>query len=269
MDGVEVPPLFLLRENLPVSSPAAELIVYLQPQPRSLQQVREMGIPLASALEELEHQRYSAGVQIQGLTLHWIGESDFRTFWAALQNDQLETAWSVYSLFLPSFHSALRPFMDWLELERQRMLAGLLDVSLTHAEQAYQLAESELSNPTDKTKALAACLVQAEFFLRQGQGKEAVLILGKALGLQEYSGQGFSGLSLALLAEAHASWNRPRKAEETVYKAQERTSDPYTQSRAHFALYKALQNQGDLQAARHEAEQAGFKHWINFLNTQS
>ncbi len=269
MDGVGVPPLFLLHDNLPVSSPAAELLAFLQSEPRSLQQVREMGISLATALAQLEHHPFGAGVQIQGQTLGWIGESDFRKFWVALHNDRLEAAWSMYGLFLPGFQSALRPFVEWLELERRRMLAGLLDVSLIHAEQAFQLAERELSNPTDKTRALAACLLQAEFFLRRSQGKEAVWILGKALGLQEYMGQGFSGLSLALLAEAHACWNRPRKAEGTARKAQERASDPYTQSRVHFARYRALHNRADLQATRHEAEQAGFKHWINFLSTQS
>ncbi len=159
--------------------------------------------------------------------------------------------------------------MDWLEAERQRMLAGLLDVSLIHTEQAYQLAENELSNPTDKPRALAACLLQAEFFLRQSRGKKAVLVLGTALGLQEYLGQRFSGLSLALLAEAHAGWGRPRKAEETAHKALERSHDPYTQSRAHFALYKALHNPNDLQAARHEAQQADFQHWIEYLSQQA
>lgn len=260
--------MFLLRNQPSVPSPATELVVYLQPQPRSLQQVREMGISLASALEGLEPLPLRAGLQVHGQTLRWIGESDLQTFWTALQNDQLETAWRLYGLLLPGFGSALPRFMDWLEAERRRMLAGLLDVSLTHTKQAYQLAEEELSSPTDKTRALAACLLQAEFFLRHSRGKEAVLVLGKALGLQEYLGQRFSGLSLALLAEAHADWGRPRKAEETARKALERSPDPYTQSRAHFALYKALQNPDDLQAARHEAEQADFQYWIAYLSQQ-
>lgn len=262
-----VPRVQVLAESSLPGSPAGELLAYLLRAPRTLEAVRALGIPLAAALEGLQTHPHGQGLVSQGQTLKWIGESDLQDYWQAIAKGEFEPAWRKYSVLLPGVQSLLPQWTRWLEAERSAMLAGLLDLSLANPAQAYALAEAELANPQDKTRALAACLLQAEANLRQGQGKQAVLILGQALGLQEHMAQAFSALSLALLAEAQALWNHPRKAEETARKALERSADPYSRSRAHFALYQARQNPTDLEAALGEGE--GYPRWQAYLRSLS
>lgn len=250
--------------NLP-ASPAGELLAYLLEAPRTLEAVRALGVPLAQALEVLEAHPLGQGLIVRGQTLHWIGESDLGDYKQAVARGELEPAWRRYSLLLPGVQSPLPEWMGWLEAERIALLAGLLDLALPYLAKAHALAEAELAHPQDKTRALAACLLQAEANLRKGQGKQAVVILGQALGLQEHMAQAFSALSLALLAEAQALWNHPQKAQQTALKALERSSDPYSRSRAHFALYRAKHNPTDLQAALREA--LGYPHWQEYLKS--
>lgn len=247
------------------ASPAGELLAYLLKAPRSLETVRSLGIPLAAALEVLENHSLGQGLQIQGQSLEWVGESDLQEYWLAVDKGDFDAAWWLYGFLLPGIQSPLSKWMEWLQAERKAMLAALLELTLLYPQQADALARAELSNPKDQTRALAACLLQAEVFLRKGEGKPAVLILGKALGLQEYMAQEFSGLSLALLAEAQALWGHPRKAQETALKALERSSAPYTQSRAHFALYRARRNPDDLSASLDEAR--AYPQWLAYLQT--
>lgn len=151
------------------------------------------------------------------------------------------------------------PTEFWASFETLEQLPQLLELVLAQPEIGERLAQAELEKPTDKPRALAALLIQAEVLLRQGEGKAAVLVLGKALGLQEWMGQEFSGLTLAMLAEAQVLWGHSRKAKQTAEKALQRSQDSYNQSRACWAMFKATGELFWLEKAR--AEALGFPNW--------
>ncbi|MDX2005625.1 MAG: hypothetical protein SFU83_10145 [Meiothermus sp.] len=150
-------------------------------------------------------------------------------------------------------------------LDSPEQLPPLLDLVLAEPEAGERVAQSELANPTTKPRALAALLVQAEAMIRRGQGKAAVLVLGKALGLQEWMGQEFSGLTLAMLAEAQALWGNLGKAQQTAEKALERSQDPYSQSRALWAMSKATGEASWAGKARDAAAESGCARWVEYL----
>lgn len=151
----------------------------------------------------------------------------------------------------------------WASFEALEQLPQLLELVQSQPEIGERLAQAELANPTDKPRALAALLMQAEVLLRKGEGKSAVLVLGKALGLQEWMGQEFSALTLAMLAEAQVLWGHSRKAQQTAAKALERSDHAYTSSRANWAMFKATGELNWLEKAR--AEALGFPNWQSHL----
>ena len=154
----------------------------------------------------------------------------------------------------------------WASFESLEQLPQLLELVLSQPKIGERLAQEELENPTDKPRALAALLMQAEVLLRRGEGKAAVLVLGKALGLQEWMGQEFSGLTLAMLAEAQALWGHLRKAKQTFEKALERSADPYSQSRANWAMFKATGEVEWLEQARSRVADLPYPNWQRILS---
>ena len=154
---------------------------------------------------------------------------------------------------------------SWASFEALEQLPQLLELVHSHPEIGERLAQAELENPTDKPRALAALLIQAEVLLRRGEGKAAVLVLGKALGLQEWMGLEFSGLTLAMLAEAQVLWGHSRKAQQTAAKALERSDHAYTSSRANWAMFKATGDVTWLEQARSRVVSLPYPNWQRIL----
>ena len=164
-------------------------------------------------------------------------------FAQALAEADLAKAWSLYS--------------------SEAELVGLLELALCQPQLALSLSAQELQNPSNKARIYAACLLSGEALLRLGQAKEAVLALAPALGVQEHMNREFSALSLALLAEAQATWGKKPKAIQTARKALERAVDAYTKSRANFALWLATEEERFLESALTDA--TGFTNWLEYL----
>ncbi|MFZ5992889.1 MAG: hypothetical protein ACOYW9_14120 [Deinococcota bacterium] len=254
------------EKELP-KSPGLELIALLARGKRDLQQIRAYGIPLARALEVLRQTPYDAFVEARGNRLVWVGESDLQEFWRRVGEEDFSGAWSLYGSLLPGFSSPLPAFQEWLEAERMNLASALHHLALTLPPEEIRFqSDAELGAPKDRERALMAMLLEGEALLRQGRAKEAVLVLGQALGLQEWGGGGFSGLSLALLAQAQAAWGKPSKARQTAEKALERARDAYTRSRALYALYQATQETPYLEQSRAEAGRANLRLWLEHLS---
>lgn len=259
--------LNLLRpaEDLP-ESPGLELIVLLSRGERDLGQIRACGIPLARALEVLRQTPDKGFLIGQGIRLGWEGESDLREFWRRAEQADFAGAWSLYGPLLPGYSSPFPSFQEWLEAERLNLVSALHQLAFAVPPgEIRALTAAELEAPRDRERALMAILLEGDALLRLGKAKEAVLALGRALGLQEWGGGEFSGLSLALLAQAQAEWGKRPKALQTATKALERATDPYTMSRALFAFYQATQEARYLEQSRAEARSANSARWLRHL----
>jgi tetratricopeptide (TPR) repeat protein len=143
------------------------------------------------------------------------------------------------------------------------LLAGF-ERALDQPQLVLSQAEQALQDPSNKAQFYAACLLKGETLLRLKRPREALLALAPALGIQEHMGQEFSGLSLALLAEAQAAWGKKAKAIQTAHKALTRSNDAYSKSRASYALWLASGETQWLEAARHEA--TDYPPWLAYLS---
>lgn len=247
-------------------SPGWELIALLAHGEGDFQRIRTYGIPLARALEAVRQTPYNAFVEARGNRLVWVGESDLQEFWRRIQEEDFTGAWSWYGGLLPGFSSPLPAFQGWLETQRLSLTSALHQLAFAAAPEEIRLqAGDELRAPKTRERALMAMLLEGDALLRLGWAKEAVLALGQALGLQELGGGEFSGLSLALLAQAQAAWGKRSKARQTAEKALERAKDAYTRSRALFALYRATKEPQYLEQSRTEANRENLRFWLEHL----
>lgn len=247
-------------------SPGLELIVLLAGGERDLEQIRAYGIPVARALAVLRQTAYYGVLVGQGSRLRWEGESDLQEFWRRAERGDFAGAWSLYGPLLPGFLSPLPAFQEWLETERLNLVSAMHRLAFAVApEEAGARAAAELKDPGDRERARMAMLFEGDALLRVGRAKEAVLALGQALGLEEWGGGGFSGLALAVLAQAQAVWGKRSKARQTAEKALERAKDAYTHSRALFALYRATKETHYLEQSRTEANRANLRFWLEHL----
>ncbi len=117
---------------------------------------------------------------------------------------------------------------------------------------------------------LMALLLEGEALIRRGRAQEAAAgPLALAMGFQEFLGQPFTPVSLALLAEAQARWGKgkrkPLELAEKAYRRAVELRDPYGASRALFAWHLASGDPDKLEAARHQAALAGHAVWQRFL----
>jgi tetratricopeptide (TPR) repeat protein len=250
--------LKLLGQIPSIPSPGLELLVYLCARGEALREELRSVVPLGAALQALYGTPWSEGVVAQGESFAWTGESDLASLRRALRGRRWPEAWGLYGALLPGFRSGLEAFQTWLEAERAWLRSAIHPLSLAlPVEEVLGLSEAELRAPSDEERALMALLMRGQALLRQGRGREAVLALGQALGVQEFGGGEFSALSLALLAEAHRLWGKEPKARQTAEKALRRAADAYAQARAYRVWHLITGDMGALEQARRLAEGLG------------
>ncbi|WP_018467710.1 hypothetical protein [Calidithermus timidus] len=250
--------LKLLGQTPSIPSPGLELLAYLCARGEALREEVRSVVPLGAALRALHKTPWSEDVVARGESLTWTGESDLGPLRQALGGQRWLEAWALYGALLPGFKSGLEAFQTWLEAQRAWLRSAMHVLSLAlPVEEVLRLSEEELQAPADKERALMALLMQGQALLRQGRGKDAVLVLGQSLGVQEFGGGEFSGLSLALLAEAHWLWGKGPKARQTAEKALQRCADAYSQARAYRVWHLVTGDAGALEQARQLAEGLG------------
>ncbi len=158
----------------------------------------------------------------------------------------------------------------WAELHRGSLavLQGDAATALRLAEEAYRFAEKT----SDGDLAIAALMLRGEALTAQGDYRGAVHALGEALGIHEIMKRSFSPLTLALLAQAQSLWGYPQKGVELAEKAFKDARlqhDPYAASRALWALYQASGEKRYVEMALREAEAAGHRPWMEYLQKQA
>lgn len=139
----------------------------------------------------------------------------------------------------------------------------LIDALTLHPQEAHNQAVHSLEAAQSKAQALEALLLQAQALIGLMEYRQAVMVLGQSLGLQEQMGQEFSGISLALLAEAQWGWKGPSKASQTAAKALERATDDYSRSRACWVLYCCTHQSEWRQKALMYAQ--NYPNWLGHL----
>ncbi len=153
-----------------------------------------------------------------------------------------------------------------LHLGGLEVLTGAPERAIPRAQEVREVAEAVGASELY----LMALLLEGEALIRMGRAKEAASgPLARAMGFQEFLGQPFSPVSLALLAEAQALWGkgkkRPLELAEKAYRRAVELRDPYGASRALFAWHLASGDPDKLEAARHQAALAGHAIWQRFL----
>jgi tetratricopeptide (TPR) repeat protein len=120
-----------------------------------------------------------------------------------------------------------------LHLGHALRFMGELDEAAAQYRSALSAAERERDGPL----AMASLCGLGEGLLEQRLGKEAAEHFGRALGISEWlADERLTVLPLAGLAQAHALWGNPGKAEALAVRAVQRAHEPLAVARAHLAL---------------------------------
>ncbi len=143
-----------------------------------------------------------------------------------------------------------------LQLGNALRYQGEFEEAAGHFTRAFHKAKSA----RDGALAIAALCAQGELALDEGEAQAAIELFGKGLGLTELSS--FEPLSiapLAGLAQAHATWDYPKKAAEVGEKALRRAvaaDDLVGKARALLSLGLAKEEVTLLQQSEREAKNA-------------
>jgi tetratricopeptide (TPR) repeat protein len=131
-----------------------------------------------------------------------------------------------------------------LHLGHALRLTGEQDEAAAQYRAALGAAERERDGPL----AMASLCGLGEGLLEQRLGKEAAEHFGRALGISEWlADERLTVLPLAGLAQAHALWGNPGKADALAARAVQRAHEPLAVARAQLALGAIRQDSSALE----------------------